>query len=590
MKTIMVIPTYWGRNSKEGWQIGDEIYDHPTPLNENGTLARTLKSIEILNTKNFDLIIPIVTTTPEIKEKAYKKVKKIVTKANLAVKTYLFADKHLNEIKNIYNDNNMLLETRLLKLSGYSNVRNMCLYPAYILGAEVVVLIDDDEIFEDPDFMSKANEFIGGRFYGQSVDGVAGYYLNSQDEYYDDVEMEPWMTFWDRFGSKAKAFDKVISKEPRLKSTPFAFGGCMIIHRSLLKVVPFDPNLPRGEDIDYVINSRMFNFNFFLDNQLNIKHKPPSKHHPIWQRLRQDIFRFYYEREKIRGQYEQPNMLKVEPEDFDPYPGEFLRDNLDDEVFKTNIILALDYLSQGENKESESTLKNIYLSKHEAIPKENVFDNYLKTQKKWENLLSFASQNNTVLEKIIEKGNLTKEKSIEKNEFNFPDGMVFNKKNIETLSSHPFFATLEINEIKKLLKICHFKHYSESETIVTPGDKDLFIYIITKGEVRIVQKDNESNEEILIDYLKKGEHFGETSLFSSKSDKYLVEIISEEDTELIKLKRNDLLIFFNEHHRSSVKLLLYLSKKLNDRLEELTDRFTDHKKRDVDLSQRFDDN
>ncbi len=338
MKTVMVIPTYWGRNSKEGWQVGDDIYDHPTPLNENGTLARTLKSIEILKNKDFDLIIPIVTTTPEIKKQAYHKVKKIVAKVNSPVKTYLFADRQLGEIKKLYNDNNMISETKLLKLSGYSNVRNMCLYPAYILGAEVVILIDDDEIFEDPDFMSKAGEFIGGRFYGQSIDGVAGYYLNSQDEYYDDVEMEPWMTFWDRFGSKAKAFDKVISKKPRLKSTPFAFGGCMVIHRSLMKVVPFDPNLPRGEDIDYVINSRMFNFNFFLDNQLNIKHKPPSKHHPIWQRLRQDIFRFYYEREKIRGQYEQPNMLKVEPEDFDPYPGEFLRSSLDDEVFKTNII------------------------------------------------------------------------------------------------------------------------------------------------------------------------------------------------------------------------------------------------------------
>ncbi|MGM0438283.1 MAG: hypothetical protein ACQEQD_08415, partial [Bacillota bacterium] len=401
MKTIMVIPTYWGRSSKEGWQVGDDIYDHPTPLNENGTLARTLKSIEILKNKDFDLIIPIVTTTSEIKDKAYNKVKKIVKEVNPPVKTYLFADKHLDEIKNIYNDNNMLLETKLLKLSGYSNVRNMCLYPAYILGAEVVVLIDDDEIFEDPNFMSKAGEFIGGRFYGQSIDGVAGYYLNSQDEYYDDVEMEPWMTFWDRFGSKAKAFDKVISKKPRLKSTPFAFGGCMVIHRSLLKVVPFDPNLPRGEDIDYVINSRMFNFNFFLDNKLNIKHKPPSKHHPIWQRLRQDIFRFYYEREKIRGQHEQPNMLKVEPKDFDPYPGEFLRDRLDDEVFKTNIILALDYLSQGERKASESTIKNIYLSKHEAIPKENVFDNYLKIQNEWENLLSFASENKNILEKII---------------------------------------------------------------------------------------------------------------------------------------------------------------------------------------------
>jgi len=589
MKTFMVIPTYWGRNSSTGWQVGDDIYDHPTPLDQKGTLARTLKSIEILNNKNFDLIIPIVTTTPEIREDAYKKVKKIVKKVNPAVKTYLFADKQLNEIKNFYNNHNMLAETELLKLSGYSNVRNMCLYPAYIMGAEVVVLIDDDEIFEDPDFMNKAIEFIGGRFYGQSIDGIAGYYLNSQDEYYDDVEMEPWMTFWDRFGSKAKAFDKVINKKPRLKSTPFAFGGCMVIHRSLLKVVPFDPNLPRGEDIDYVINSRMFNFNFFLDNKLNIKHIPPEKHHPIWQRLRQDIFRFYYEREKLRGQYEQPNMLKIEPEDFDPYPGEFLRDSLDDEVFKTNIILALDYLSQGERKASESTIKNIYLSKHEAIPKTNVFDDYLKLQNKWENLLSFAVENNLKLEKIIEKGALIKKESVKKESFHFPNGMVFNKENIDKISNFPFFSTLAKQEIKELLKISSFKHYEEDETIINIGDKDLFIYIIITGKVKIIKGEDDSNEEIFIGYLNEGEHFGETSLFSSKSDKYLVEIISEEATEVIEIERNKLLDFFNTHHRSSVKLLLYLSKKLNDRLEELTERFTDHKKRDIDLSQKFEE-
>ena len=590
MKTIMVIPTYWGRDSKEGWQVNDDIYDHPTPLNEEGTLARTLKSINILNNKDFDLIIPIVTTTPEIREKAYKKVKKIVQKINPPIKTYLFSYKQLEAIKNIYNKNNKLPETNLLKLKGYSNVRNMCLYPAYILGAEVVVLIDDDEIFEDQEFMSKAREFIGGRFYGLSIDGIAGYYLNSQDEYYDDVKMEPWMTFWDRFGSKAKAFDKVINKSPRLKSTPFAFGGCMVIHRSLMKVVPFDPNLPRGEDIDYVINSRMFNFNFFLDNQLNIKHKPPSKHHPIWQRLRQDIFRFYYEREKIRGQYDQPNMLKVEPKDFDPYPGEFLKDSLEDEVFKTNILLALDYLSQEKNKASESTIKNIYLSKHEAIPKENVFENYLKIQKQWENLLTFASKKNNILKKIIEQGNLNNEESIKDDKFHFPNGMTINSKNIEKIASYPFFSTLEKGEIRKLLKICSFKHYKKNKTIVEKGDKDLFIYIIIKGKVKIIQNDYDSNEEILLGYLKEGEHFGETSLFSSKSDKYLVQIISEETTEILELKRDKLLTFFSNHHRSSIKLLLYLSKKLNDRLEELTDRFTDHKKRDIDLSQKFEEN
>ncbi len=586
MKTVMVIPTYWGRNTKTGWQMSDDIYDHPTPLNREGTLGRVLKSINILEDKDFELVIPVVSTAPEIRTKVYNKVKKIVDIYHPPVKTYLFADWQLKEIKKLYQAVGFNESLELLTLSGYSNIRNMCLFSAYLLQADVVVLIDDDEVFEDPKFMNKAKKFIGGRMFGQTVDGVAGYYLNRHDEYYDDVEIEPWMTFWNRFGSKAKAFDKVINRKPRLKATPFAFGGCMVIHRSLFKIVPFDPNLPRGEDIDYVINSRMFSFNFFLDNKLNIKHLPPPKHHPIWQRLRQDIFRFYYDRAKIEGQFEKPNMVMVEPADFDPYPGEFLTEKLEVEVFRTNVLLALDYLSRGMNKESEAAIKNIYLSKYETIPKNNVFAAYLKVQENWEMILSFARENLLYLKSILEKG-IIKSKKV-KRDFNLRNGMVFTPDNLSRISKLPFFISLNEEEVQKILQICNFEHYEPDSVIVSPGSKDQNIYIISEGKVKIVKEEDESGEKILLGKLKEGEHFGESSLFSSKSTRFLVEVVAELPTELIVIQREKLLSFFGENYRSSVKLLLYLSKKLNDRLEEVTERYTDSRAKNIDLSQKID--
>ncbi len=105
----------------------------------------------------------------------------------------------------------------MLSLKGYSNVRNICLYVAHILSSDITVLIDDDELFEQADWIGMAREFIGKRVYGKSVYGVAGYYLNKYDEFYDDVDILPWMTYWNRFGSKTKAFDKIIGCEPRLK-------------------------------------------------------------------------------------------------------------------------------------------------------------------------------------------------------------------------------------------------------------------------------------------------------------------------------------------------------------------------------------
>jgi len=291
VKTVMTIPTYWGRESAVGWQEGDAVYDHPTPLDTEGTLARTLKSMEILKDRDFQLVVLACATSEDIETQVEEKVQRIVADAHPCVETFVVSHAQVRDMRRILRQSfdgvraGIPEETGdegsgdLLSLRGYANVRNMCLFVPLVMGAEVVVLIDDDEVFEDPDFMRKAREFIGGRFLGTAIDGVAGYYLNGHNNYYDQVRAEPWMAYWHRFQSKAEAFDEIIGVErPRLKRTPFAFGGCMVIHRNLFRAVPFDPRITRGEDTDYVINARMFGFNFFLDNQLAIK--PPTQDAP----------------------------------------------------------------------------------------------------------------------------------------------------------------------------------------------------------------------------------------------------------------------------------------------------------------------
>src|SRR5665648_763234 len=305
MRTVVVIPTYWGREKEIGFKEGDIVYDHATPVDEEGTLGRTLESMKILKKKDFKLVILICLTHKEIEHQAEEKVRKIVKGVKLEVETYLFTQMTLKKIKR-FGRNSQLKENvlSLLSLEGYANVRNMCIFSSHILNSDITVLIDDDEVIENPDFMDIAREFIGKRVYGETVYGVAGYYLNKYGNYYDDVNMEPWMTYWNRFGSKSKAFDKIIGCGPRLKQTPFAFGGAMVIHKNLYQTVPFDPNIPRGEDIDYLINAKMFGFDFFLDNKLSIKHLPPKQNHPIWKRTREDIYRFIYEKIGLKDKKE----------------------------------------------------------------------------------------------------------------------------------------------------------------------------------------------------------------------------------------------------------------------------------------------
>jgi hypothetical protein len=254
------------------------------------------------------------------------------------------------------------------------------------------VLIDDDEVFEDPEFIQKAQEFIDKPLGGNVVHAVAGFYLQPDGDYHVKKAFRPWMTFWDQYERMNETFDRIIGNEPRLKETPIVFGGNMVIHRNLFTVVPFDPDVPRGEDIDYLINGRMFGFHFFLDNQLAIKHLPPPKPHPTWMQMREDIYRFCYERAKIEHQKELEGMPKVRPEDFDPYPGCFLKNNLEEKIEKASKLLSEEYRAQSDQKGSEEALKNIVIAKTDAIPKYDPFQRLCTVQKRWQAFMEYTGK------------------------------------------------------------------------------------------------------------------------------------------------------------------------------------------------------
>ncbi|MGB2762623.1 MAG: hypothetical protein WBC21_03780 [Minisyncoccales bacterium] len=392
MKVTMVIPSYWAREKDVGWKQGDAIYDHPTPLDSEGTLLRAIQSIEKLKDKDFQLVIIAVATTEDIERQVEKKIANIIKSCNSGVEVLLFGRSHLRQIHSLLIKNGRKEYVDLLQLRGYSNIRNLCMFITHILDSETAVLIDDDEVFEDPEFMLKAKEFINKNIGGKIVKAIAGYYLQPDGDYHVKKPFRSWMKYWDQYDRMNEAFDKIIGTKPRLKETPFVFGGNMVIHRSLFTVVPFDPNVLRGEDIDFLINARMFGYPFFLDNQLSIKHLPPSKTHPFWMQLREDIYRFIYERAKIEHQKEIKGMAKVYPENFDPYPGCFLKKDLEEKIEKSSKLLSEEYLAQGDKQSSEEALNNIAIAKTDAVPKYDPFQRLCELQKCWKELMLFTGR------------------------------------------------------------------------------------------------------------------------------------------------------------------------------------------------------
>ena len=587
MKTVMVIPTYWARESAIGWQPGDAVYDHPTPIDQEGTLREALDSLAVLESNDFSLLILACATTPEIEEAVEERVSEIVQASKRPVDTYVVSHSHLRDLQAVIAESGNEELADILSLTGYANIRNMCLFVPYVLGAEVVVLIDDDEIFDDPQFMEKAGEFIGRRFMGQTIDGVAGYYVNSSGSYYDDVPDEiHWMTYWDRFGSKREAFDQVIPGEPRLKLTPFAFGGCMVIHRSLFRSVPFDPRIARGEDTDYVINARMFGFDFFLDNELHIQHRPPEKTHPTWRRFREDIFRLLYTKAKIDGQTPETNMTIISAEDFDPYPGEFLKDTLEDKILKSNLILALDYLANDRIEEARETIRNIWLANTAAIPGENPFRGYLKFQQRWRALRKLTYRElHEALHSVIDKSRLNHQKDEKRSEA-LPAQTPETAPSISAppIEGVPFFAGLNDEQVEKLFAIGDQLHFDQDDVILKEGTLNSNLYIILKGAARIVLA-NDSEESMELIEVGDGEVLGEVSLLIDAPHAATVTAI--EPTDVIQIERDSLLELTEEAPELAAQVWHQLAISLGTRLRDTDTRYLSHVRETHDVSDKM---
>jgi len=364
----------------------DFRYDHATPLDTDGTLARALSSLSILDDEEgFAVAVVAAPTRTEIKQAVQLKVQSIIAQYDYDFPMLMIGPDELVFWRRRLASAGMSEYDEFFSLDGYSNIRNMCLLAAVLTGADVAILFDDDQVYEDPDYLKKATEFIGREHQGRPVSGIAGYYMNPDDSYLlPPAELE-WQRKWGNREAMNEAFG-IIGQEPRLKPTPFVFGGNMVIHRSLFEKVPFDPTVPRGEDIDYLMNARFFGHEFLLDNQLWIRHLPPPKCSPPWHQVRMDIIRFARERAKLATQHD-GWVRHASSEDFDPYPGRFLRDDFHDLVMETSLEMASEYIEAGMEEDASECMVNIAISKAEARLRGDPFGEYLAYQQRWEEFI-----------------------------------------------------------------------------------------------------------------------------------------------------------------------------------------------------------
>lgn len=385
MKAAIVIPTYHSRVKPEK---DDLVYDHPTPLNENGTLGRLLSSLFILKENNIKVIIISCPTTHLIANEVKEKVEKIIEPFRKNYDILHFSYPDLLKLHELTKEKGRTEYIPYMSIEGYSNIRNMCLILPHILDKEVAILIDDDEVFEDPDFINKALEFIGK----DETFGIAGFYIQSHGGYKFTGKREWWKICWDNTGAMNEAFG-IIDKPPRLKNTPFVFGGNMIIHKEMFTQIPFDPYISRGEDIDFLCNAKSKGFKFLLDRELSIKHRPPPGQNPLWLKMREDIKRFIYMKIKLKN-------IDFPIEKTMPYPGYFLSRSLYFKIFITNTLLFFRALFKGKVYQAPHFLKNIILIIKYRKDVSHNFPKFKEIDNEWKNFMRWLEENREYLKTI----------------------------------------------------------------------------------------------------------------------------------------------------------------------------------------------
>ena len=319
MNPVILIPVFISaRRHAEVGQV-TSTYDHTTSLSSQGELPRCLDSLR--KVRGLGHIVILVAAEPSIENQAASKARSIAEYFSDLSITVVGAPE-LALIRQRMEQLGVPVRNEI-GLSGYGAVRNLGLLVANMLDFDAAVFLDDDSVVEDEAFLEKAMYGLGKLTRrGVPILAKTGYYLNEEGSFLSNKPTK----WYDHFWQQGKAFNAWIAKAmagPRLSRSNHVCGGCLALHKEAFRRVSFDPWIARGEDLDYMLDLRMYGSDIWFDNQWAMRHLPPATPREGL-RFRQDIFRWLYEYRKIEYARTQIDLLQIKPQSLQPYPGPFL--------------------------------------------------------------------------------------------------------------------------------------------------------------------------------------------------------------------------------------------------------------------------
>lgn len=334
MNPVIVIPSCWDRSARVG-ALGERgVYDYTTPIDKPlPELEVCLSSLERVS--GVLRVIVLVVAPKECEDAARARVNSIC-RSHADLNPLVIGAKEAAHVERAVARMAHHVAGETVSLRGYGAIRNMGLAVAAVLGHDVVVFLDDDEVVTEPDFLTKAVWGLGS-LTRQNLQVLAksGFFIDKLGSPYAEPSSEWSEKYWSKAADFNRVMERAQTSASRITRSNHLCGGCCALHAAAFSKVPFDPYITRGEDLDYVLNLRANGMDAWFDNEWYVEAQPPEEMAGAPSVFMQDVHRWLYEYRKLDAMNARRDLRTITPESLMPYPAPWLSAGVRRRVFRT---------------------------------------------------------------------------------------------------------------------------------------------------------------------------------------------------------------------------------------------------------------
>ncbi|MEG0259824.1 MAG: Crp/Fnr family transcriptional regulator [Lysinibacillus sp.] len=138
----------------------------------------------------------------------------------------------------------------------------------------------------------------------------------------------------------------------------------------------------------------------------------------------------------------------------------------------------------------------------------------------------------------------------------------------------PIFQNLKTNDMKDISKMITHQHFDKGEIILFANERKKKLFIVRNGSVKVAHVSTDGREYVAR-ILRKGDFFGDVTLFNDEPQKATIEAL--EKTEICALDGGELMKILAD----TPSILFRMLAQLSARLEEAENRFSEAIQKDV---------